>query len=97
MARSARDLSCVSFAVIVLLKFAVYSVHNGLLPRGETKGRAIIILLAIEYVVTGMFPAGLSKDKKRVVRRKAINAIICNFASTCISKTLLTPGGQYVH
>ena len=36
-----------------------------------------------------MYPAGLSKDKKRAVRRKAI---ICNFTS--ITTTLLTPGGQ---
>ena len=28
-------------------------------------------LLAIEYVVTGVYPAGLSKNKKRAVRRTA--------------------------
>ena len=47
------------------------------------------LLLAIEYVVIGMYPAGLFKHKKRAVHRKAINAIICNFAS--INTTLLTP------
>ena len=39
-------------------------------PEAKPKEEQLL-LLAIEYVMTGVYPAGLSKDKKRAVRRKA--------------------------
>ena len=35
-----------------------------------------LLQLAIEYVTTGTYPAGIAKDRKRAVRRKASTLVI---------------------
>lgn len=45
------------------------------LPEAEPKEEELL-QLAIEYVTTGAYPAGITKDKKRAVRRKAGTLVI---------------------
>jgi len=44
-----------------------------------------ILELAIHYVQNGSYPSGLSKDKKRAVRKRAAT-VVCDKGEVCVQK-----------